>query len=94
MIQPGVADVVDELIEALRRAGKPPCDGCIKERPCADRELACPAFTAYVEGEEWSHLERKPSRRQYALLYPTEAQKVQRAHLRERMLARSRKRRK
>lgn len=45
-----------------------PCDGCIHNTQCADKKMACFAFTLYVNSgdDNWS-LPRKPSRILYLL---------------------------
>ena len=89
--EPGTSDVVDQFIEALRAVGRPPCDGCKDEFPCADNETACASFKAYIDGEPYDGLDRVPSHRLYASIYPTERQKSQREHLRQRQIARKRR---
>lgn len=90
--EPGTSDVVDEFIAALRAAGEPPCTGCRDEFPCAEGELACSAYAAYVDGEDWLALPRKPSHEHYAAVFPTLRQREQRDLIRERQLARRKRR--
>jgi len=48
-----MSDGVVELVKAVRRSKTPPCDkGCPMRQNCKVTQRACPAFWAYMLGEE------------------------------------------
>lgn len=64
--------MLSKLLAQMEHSGPPPCKGCGHYTGCANRELACDAFVAYVHGRDYNRGRKAPSREQYAKIYMEE----------------------
>lgn len=58
---------IQEVLQIMARSkgDNQPCIGCRHSAECADLELACRAFRAWVGNSSWVPSHREPSRRHY-----------------------------
>jgi hypothetical protein len=60
-------DDVQALLRASSKEDGQPCLGCPHSAACADLELACRAFRAWIQGLSAAGRQREPSRRDFQL---------------------------